>query len=90
MELGKENPTITVLERIAKALAIDPCMLLLNTCRCAENAKKKQICDQQPVLTDYQEAFDRAPPEVQCAVYTLLEEVCKKDSHETVKPGSRS
>ena len=50
MELGKENPTITVLERIAKALAIDPCMLLLNTCRCAENAKKKQICDQQPVL----------------------------------------
>ena len=74
MELGKENPTITVLERIAKALAIDPCMLLLNTCRCAENAKKKQICDQQPVLTDYQEAFDRAPPEVQCAVYTLLEE----------------
>ena len=90
MELGKENPTITVLERIAKALAIDPCMLLLNTCRCAENAKKKQICDQQPVLTDYQEAFDRAPPEVQCAVYTLLEKVCKKDSHETVKPGSRS
>ena len=51
MELGKENPTITVLERIAKALAIDPCMLLLNTCRCAENAKKKQICDQQPVAS---------------------------------------
>ena len=42
MELGKENPTITVLERIAKALAIDPCMLLLNTCRCAENAKNHE------------------------------------------------
>ena len=42
MELGKENPTITVLERIAKALAIDPCMLLLNTCRCAENATQRK------------------------------------------------
>ncbi|MCI8491985.1 MULTISPECIES: helix-turn-helix domain-containing protein [Anaerotruncus] len=88
MELGKENPTITVLERIAKALMVEPCMLLLNTCRLAENAKKKQTCDQQPALTDYQEALDRAPPEVQYAAYTLLEEVCKKDSYGTVKPGS--
>lgn len=89
MELGKENPTITVLERIAKALTVEPCMLL-NTCRHTESGKKKQACDREISLADYQEALDRAPAQVKCAVRMLLEEVCKKDSHETVKPGNRS